>query len=233
MDADQTPLQTPKAQHTRQHILDVALRLFAEQGFEETTMRDIAAEAGCSLGLTYRYYRRKEDLVRELYQWLIDQLVLHVQGLPATSLADRFDQLLHELLSLMAPHRLTLAALFGISLNLRSQASLFSTDGAATRRRAHAAYVTVVSGAKDAPRASQHEELATLLYGIQLGVVVFWLQDLSTETSKTQELLALIHDLLERARIFLRLPWGTHLLVRIAHIFGPMFGGSDVADQPL
>ena len=58
---------TPKARQTRQHILDTALEMFAEQGYESTTMRDIARQAGCSLGLAYRYYARKEELVLGLY----------------------------------------------------------------------------------------------------------------------------------------------------------------------
>ncbi|MGZ7031280.1 MAG: TetR family transcriptional regulator, partial [Thermoanaerobaculia bacterium] len=38
--------RTVKAEETRERILDAALRLFREHGFDETTMRDIASEAG-------------------------------------------------------------------------------------------------------------------------------------------------------------------------------------------
>ena len=62
MTAEQLTL-TPKAQETRQRIFDTAVKLFMEKGYEETTMRDIAAEAGCSLGLAYRYFESKEVVV--------------------------------------------------------------------------------------------------------------------------------------------------------------------------
>ncbi|MGE5322721.1 MAG: helix-turn-helix domain-containing protein, partial [Actinomycetota bacterium] len=44
-----TPVRTrstPRAEDTRRRIYDAALELFREKGFEQTTMRDIAARAG-------------------------------------------------------------------------------------------------------------------------------------------------------------------------------------------
>jgi AcrR family transcriptional regulator len=58
---------TPKAVQTRLHILDTALELFATQGYDATTMREIAAAADCSLGLAYRYFASKEEMVLALY----------------------------------------------------------------------------------------------------------------------------------------------------------------------
>ncbi|HZS79335.1 MAG TPA: TetR/AcrR family transcriptional regulator [Ktedonobacteraceae bacterium] len=224
MESPETARLTQKAALTRQRILDTALQLFATQGYEKTTMRDIASSAGCSLGLTYRYFASKEDLVLELYRWLAAQLEEQVSLLPATSIADRFHHLMQELLKAMAPHRLTLTALSGAALNPLSRAGVFGAEGAEVRRRARAAYVVLVTGARDAPRASQVDELATLLYGLQLAVVLFWLQDLSDGTQKTQELLQFIHDLLKRFRPLLRLPMIAQLVARFVEIVGPLLG---------
>src|ERR1700761_4635866 len=57
-----------KAEATAARILDVALDLFRRQGFEATTMRGIAAEAGVSLGSAYYYFEAKEDLVMAFYE---------------------------------------------------------------------------------------------------------------------------------------------------------------------
>ncbi|MGW7404198.1 TetR/AcrR family transcriptional regulator [Streptomyces sp. NPDC054833] len=46
-----------------QAILDTALRLFAEQGYEQTTIAQIAREAGISQRSLFRYFGTKEDLV--------------------------------------------------------------------------------------------------------------------------------------------------------------------------
>ncbi|MEV6790747.1 helix-turn-helix domain-containing protein [Streptomyces sp. NPDC051320] len=46
-----------------QEILDTALRLFTEQGYEETTVAQIAHEAGVSQRTLFRYFGAKEDLI--------------------------------------------------------------------------------------------------------------------------------------------------------------------------
>lgn len=220
--------RTAKGMMTQQRILDVALTLFASNGYEETTMRDIAAAAGCSLGLAYRYFASKEDLILALYRWLADQLEEQVRLLPAGTMADRFQRLMGNLLVLMAPHRRTLGALFGAALNPHSRAGLFGEAGAEIRERARSAYVSVVAGSTDAPqRAQQRDELATLLYGTQLALVLFWLQDMTPDASRTDALLDFIHDALERLRPILRLPFVAHMLARLVAIIGPLLGKSE------
>lgn len=66
--------------------------------------------------------------------------------------------------------------------------------------------------------------MATLLYGLQLALVLFWLQDLSAETDQTEELLQFVHELLGRLRPLLRLPWASQLLARFVQIVGPLLG---------
>ena len=50
---------------TRQKLVEVALRLFREDGYQATTMRRIAAEAGVSLGNAYYYFASKDELVHD------------------------------------------------------------------------------------------------------------------------------------------------------------------------
>jgi AcrR family transcriptional regulator len=224
MDEPQTGHLTPKALATRQRILDAALRLFAAKGYEGASMRDIAAGAGCSLGLAYRYFASKEDLVLELYRWLVSQLEELVSQLPVSTIAQRFDHLMRALFAVMTPHRLTLIALSGAALDPHSRAGVFGAEGAEVRRRAHVAYVGLVSGASDAPRSAQVDDLATILYGVQLALVLFWLQDLSGRAEKTEELLTFIVGTFQRFRPLLRLPATAHMLVRFATITGPLLG---------
>src|SRR5215216_3523295 len=104
---------TPKGERTREHILDTALGLFIEQGYDATTMREIAAAAECSLGLTYRYFARKEDLVLALYQRTADDQEAYVQSLPPAPIADRFALAMHAKIAQIAPYRDAFGALFG------------------------------------------------------------------------------------------------------------------------
>ncbi|HKS70319.1 MAG TPA: TetR family transcriptional regulator [Ktedonobacterales bacterium] len=51
-----------QAEARRNQLLDVARRLFAEQGMERTSIKDIALAAGVAQGLIYHYFRSKDDL---------------------------------------------------------------------------------------------------------------------------------------------------------------------------
>jgi TetR/AcrR family transcriptional regulator, fatty acid metabolism regulator protein len=57
----------PEARRTREHLLDAALELFAERGFEATTTKLIAERAGVPNGLIYYYFGTKEKLLESLF----------------------------------------------------------------------------------------------------------------------------------------------------------------------
>src|SRR5262252_4244479 len=70
---------TRRAEDTRRKIYEAAMELFREKGFEETTMRDIAAKAGVALGGAYYYFSSKDAIVLEFYRQMqqsSDPLVL-------------------------------------------------------------------------------------------------------------------------------------------------------------
>lgn len=54
-------------------ILDSAVALFTTKGYESTRMEDVAKRAGISKGLTYFYYKNKEDLFMALTKKAFDQ----------------------------------------------------------------------------------------------------------------------------------------------------------------
>lgn len=55
-------------ERTRGLLLDSALLLFARDGYERTTVRAIAREAGVAQGLLYNYFDGKEHLLRALFE---------------------------------------------------------------------------------------------------------------------------------------------------------------------
>ena len=52
-----------KKERTRQHIADAALQLFTQQGYDHTTIEEIATLAEVGTRTLYRYYPTKEDLI--------------------------------------------------------------------------------------------------------------------------------------------------------------------------
>lgn len=65
-----SPRNTGKNEEIRQEsmkkIMDAAFSLIARQGYESTSIAQIAKEAGVSKGLLYNYFTSKEDLLKQL-----------------------------------------------------------------------------------------------------------------------------------------------------------------------
>ena len=55
-----------EAPRTRERILDVALELFSEKGYDATSMREIAERLGITKPALYYHFDSKEDIVRAL-----------------------------------------------------------------------------------------------------------------------------------------------------------------------
>jgi AcrR family transcriptional regulator len=55
-----------EAPRTRERILDVALELFSEKGYDATSMREIAERLGITKAALYYHFDAKEDIVRTL-----------------------------------------------------------------------------------------------------------------------------------------------------------------------
>jgi AcrR family transcriptional regulator len=56
------------AARRRQQLLDVALRVFAEQGYHPTSMNDLAVAAGVTKPVLYQHFASKRELYLELLQ---------------------------------------------------------------------------------------------------------------------------------------------------------------------
>ncbi|MFJ9417100.1 TetR/AcrR family transcriptional regulator [Streptomyces sp. NPDC101227] len=64
--AGAAPERRRDAQGTRRRLLDAASQLFAERGYERSTVRDIAARAGVNQALLFRYFGTKKALFGEV-----------------------------------------------------------------------------------------------------------------------------------------------------------------------
>jgi len=213
-----------KSQQTREHILETALRLFAEKGYTETTMRDIAGAADCSLGLAYRYFARKEEFILALYERLTDEFEEEVSRLPPAPLARRFASAMEVHLRRLGAHRETMGALFAAGLAPDSEVAVLGDSVAGIRSRIWSVFERVVTGASDAPKRGQAEQMTTLLYAAHLLFVLFWLQDRSANQAKTTALLGFAQEMLGRLRPVLGLPPVARPLTKLMGIIGPMFG---------
>jgi AcrR family transcriptional regulator len=77
-------------------ILDAFMRLVERFGFDKTTMLDVAKEAGISVGVIYKDFKNKEDLVDICIQRMIQQFSFHADQILQQDLPS--EQLLHDLM---------------------------------------------------------------------------------------------------------------------------------------
>lgn len=66
---------TKEPEVRKQEIIDTALRLFGEKGYEKTSITDIAKAIGVAQGLCYRYFPSKEALFDSAIEQYADVLV--------------------------------------------------------------------------------------------------------------------------------------------------------------
>jgi AcrR family transcriptional regulator len=75
----------PPQASTRERILDIALELFVDQGYDKTSLRDIAERLGTTKAALYYHFERKQDILLELH------LRLHALGREALEQLERLE----------------------------------------------------------------------------------------------------------------------------------------------
>src|SRR6478752_5821948 len=73
----------------RAELLDIAGRLFAEQGLRATTVRDIADAAGILSGSLYHHFDSKESMIDEILRGFLDDLFGRYREIAAQELSPR------------------------------------------------------------------------------------------------------------------------------------------------
>jgi len=182
---------TQRAEDTRRKIYDSAMELFREKGFDETTMRDIAAKAGVALGGAYYYFSSKDAIVLAFYremQETSNELVLAALA-GQKKLKDRIRCVLEQRLQLLAPNRKFCAALFRHAPDGADPLSPFSEETRQIREGAVEHMRIAIAGGDTKIPADLQLRLPYLLWLYQMALIMFWLYDHSTNQERTYKLL--------------------------------------------
>jgi len=177
----------------------------SKQGYEATTLRDVAKEAGVSVGLLYRYFPSKLAIVLALYGEMSAECVHRSQQISHGKWRDRFIFALKMSLQVIKPHRTTFQALIPAIVASREE-GLFAESAAASRLPVQKVFQQAVTGSTDAPTHDVAEALGRLLYLVHLAVLLWWLLDRSSNQRATDALISLIQQTLPSMSLTLRLP---------------------------
>jgi AcrR family transcriptional regulator len=203
--------RTEQGLASRARLFAVALELIAARGYEGTTLRDIAREAGVSPALLYRYFPSKRAVVLALYDDLSAAYAVRAAEMRPGPWRARFLFALRTSLEVLGPHRPALATLAGILVGDENE-GLFAPATLFSRRRVQAVFTQAVRGASDAPEERDAEALGRLLYVAHLAVILWWLLDRSPRQRGTGELVRRLERALPMISLALRLPPARRML---------------------
>ena len=178
---------TPKAIRTRQNILDAAYSLFIDQGYDQATMRAIAAQAGIAAGGIYHYFPTKEHIVQTFYE------LSHAEHEEACEkiltkekkFISRLKAVVRKKMELAQPSHNLSRVLFRVASDPENSLSPFSKESSQTRRQSLELFERVVKGAKGKMPAELIDILPEYLWLYQMGIILFWIHDASPNSEKT------------------------------------------------
>lgn len=214
---------TTKSERTRALLREVALRSFRERGYDATTIRRIAGEAGVSVGTTNYHFASKNDLVQELY---LDVQDAHRES--ALSLLDGEADLIARLrtayragLDQLTPYHPHAAEFLSAAVSPRSPLNPLSSESAAALEITESVFQAAVAGAAHRLPADIADRLPRALVIGHLLLALFWVYDSSLDQRRTRALL-------DRGLALLRLALP---LVRIPGMRAPVRELLDLADE--
>ncbi|WP_409524228.1 TetR family transcriptional regulator [Nitrincola sp. MINF-07-Sa-05] len=113
-----------EAEQTRQQLLEVSMRIFSEKGLANTSLKEIAAEAGVTHGALYWHFKNRDELLRQLYfqvespfeaqyieqqqaarQNALDALTLYLKGIVSVMASEPLQQQGYRLFRLQTANR--------------------------------------------------------------------------------------------------------------------------------
>ena len=167
---------TPKAEETGRRILDSALELFRQEGFDTATMRDVARKAGVATGAAYYYYPSKDAIVMDFYRRACEEMQPRLQAAlePPASLEIKLRELIRVKLDYFGPDRGILRALLRNGADPKHPLSPFSPQTREIREIDIAWFrrILVDCGMRIPRDIEPH--LPGVLWFLQMGVIFFW-----------------------------------------------------------
>jgi AcrR family transcriptional regulator len=198
---------TNKGEQTRREIYESALLLFRQKGFDDTSMREIAAQAGVALGAAYYYFPSKEAIIQAYYEAVQaehNRLVAEAFANPKLTLKQRLQMVFHSKLDILQPDRKLLGVIFRYSGEPDHPLSCLGKATERTRRESMHVFNQAV--ANERLPADLQELLPIALWALHMGVLILFIYDNSPQQRRTRTLVDGALELTVRSLVLARNP---------------------------
>jgi len=206
---------------TRALILEKALEMFREEGFEAATIRDIANSAKVATGAAYYYFPSKEAIVAAYYDHVQETHESKVRDLilGTTDLRERLGIVIHSKLDILKDDRKFLGALFRYAGEPDHPLSVFGKG--TNSQRAHSVGIFREAIADVEITDELRQLLPWALWMMHLGAILFFIYDESAEQRRTR---ALVNGALDVFTQFLKLTSAPVIRTFLQPFQGKMLG---------
>jgi AcrR family transcriptional regulator len=180
---------------TKALILEKALEIFREQGFEAATIRDIAKSANVATGAAYYYFPSKEAIVAAYYDQVQETHEAKVREsiLGTMDLRERLGIMFQSKLDILKNDRKFLGALFRYAGEPDHPLSVFGKGTTSQRAHSVGIFREAIAGSEISDQLRQL--LPGALWLMHLGAILFFIYDQSVEQQRTRKLVNGVLDL--------------------------------------
>jgi AcrR family transcriptional regulator len=205
-----------KGQATRDRIRDAALARFRRDGFDATTMRDVAEAADVALGAAYHYFEGKDAIVLAYYERVQTEHAQRVAAaLPeARTLRARLGVVMHTKLDILEPDRKLMGALLRYTGTPEHPLSFLGEGTRRLRDESVALFSQAVEG--EAMPPDVRALAPTALWALHMGILLYYLYDRSPQQARTRVLTDRSLDVVVRLFTIAKLPIFRPLRRRVA-----------------
>jgi AcrR family transcriptional regulator len=146
-EADAAPARRGRPGHDQEAVLRAAIDLFNRQGYDGTSVADLAAELGLTKSAIYHHVPSKEHLLAEALDEALAGLeaaITGVEGLGGSSAYDRLRSVVRESVEVLVAHQPAVTLLLRVRGNSQTEQKAL-----ARRRRIDARLAALVQAAVD------------------------------------------------------------------------------------
>lgn len=166
----------------KQRIVNAALKLFQKKGFDSTTTKAIARQAGIAEGTVFNYFRTKEDIALYFFDQEVDHAIAAVRndrGLRRAPLEQKLFALVQNQLEYLGPHERFIGAAFVNAFRPGSPLS-FSSQALALRTKYLDFVQELIQQSRKKGGTSTLDWWASQAFWIYyVGILLYWLNDSS------------------------------------------------------
>jgi len=223
---------TKKSEETRARILEAALAVFRERGFQSATMREIAAQAQVASGAAYYYFDSKDAIVMAFYERSQDEMVPATMAKldEAKTLEDRLRAIIAHKFNYFGPNRSLLGAL-SAHTDPHHPLSPFSAETAPVRELDIALFARAVDASNVKLPKRIRPYLPRLLWMYQMGLILYWVYDGSLEQRRTWVLFEKSLQMILLTLRFANLPILMPIHRLAADLLDSVYGNPATADE--